>query len=94
MLSIYHSSLRWGLRHGGNALYYFLIQECKIQEVNVSNAYSGDTDSSGIVSDKGNAQGLENQSNTSGDESSRSRNDCNDKSTFGDDTDIRPSLTP
>ncbi|GKD51741.1 hypothetical protein Tco_1280717, partial [Tanacetum coccineum] len=29
------------------------IQECKIQEVKASNACSGDTDSSGIVSDKG-----------------------------------------
>ncbi|GJZ22037.1 hypothetical protein Tco_0559076 [Tanacetum coccineum] len=44
-----------------------------------------------IVSDKGNDQGLENQSNISGDESSRSRNKCNDKSTSRDDTDIRPS---
>ncbi|GJW63855.1 hypothetical protein Tco_0115739 [Tanacetum coccineum] len=47
--------------------------------------------------DKGNDQGLkndqdlQNQSNTSGDKSSRSRNECNDKSTSGDDTDIRPS---
>ncbi|GJT46930.1 hypothetical protein Tco_0955645 [Tanacetum coccineum] len=40
---------------------------------------------------KGNDQGLENQSNTSGDESSRSRNECNDKNTSGDDTDFRPS---
>ncbi|GJQ92533.1 hypothetical protein Tco_0003672 [Tanacetum coccineum] len=38
-----------------------------------------------------NDQGLKNQSNTSGDESSRSRNECNDKSTSRDDTDIRPS---
>ncbi|GJS37457.1 hypothetical protein Tco_0535839 [Tanacetum coccineum] len=67
------------------------IQECKIQDVKASNACSGDTDSNGIVSDKGNYQGLENQSNTSGDESSRSRNELNDKSTSGDDTDIRPS---
>nr|GEY94582.1 hypothetical protein [Tanacetum cinerariifolium] len=44
-----------------------------------------------IVSDKGNDQGLDNQSNTSGDESSKSRNECNDKSTSRDDTDIRPS---
>nr|GEZ11122.1 hypothetical protein [Tanacetum cinerariifolium] len=44
-----------------------------------------------IVSDKGNDQVLENQSNTSGDENNRSRNECNDKSTSGDDTDIRPS---
>ncbi|GJU80720.1 hypothetical protein Tco_1283085 [Tanacetum coccineum] len=48
-------------------------------------------DCSRIVSDKGNDQGLENQSNTSGDESSRSRNECNEKSTSGDDTNIRPS---
>ncbi|GJQ94512.1 hypothetical protein Tco_0005651 [Tanacetum coccineum] len=67
------------------------IQECKIQEVKASNACSGDTDSSGIVSDKGNDQSLENYSNTSGDESSRSTNECNDKNTSGDDTDIRPS---
>nr|GEV95896.1 ribonuclease H-like domain-containing protein [Tanacetum cinerariifolium] len=40
---------------------------------------------------KRNEQGLENQSNTYGDESSRSRNECNDKSTSRDDTDIRPS---
>nr|GEW55106.1 hypothetical protein [Tanacetum cinerariifolium] len=33
----------------------------------------------------------ENQSNTSGDERNMSRNECNDKSTSGDDTDIRPS---
>ncbi|GJY24644.1 hypothetical protein Tco_0398302 [Tanacetum coccineum] len=50
-----------------------------------------------IVSDKGNNQGLENdqdlenQSNTFRDESSRSRNECNDKSTSRNDTDIRPS---
>ncbi|GJX05944.1 hypothetical protein Tco_0193876 [Tanacetum coccineum] len=67
------------------------IQECKIQEVNASNACSGDTNSSGIVSDKGSDQSLKNHSNTSGDKSSRSRNECNDKSTSGDDTDIRPS---
>nr|GEX57368.1 uncharacterized mitochondrial protein AtMg00810-like [Tanacetum cinerariifolium] len=67
------------------------IQKCKVQEVKASNASSRDKDCSRIVSDKGNDQGLENQSNTSGDESSRSRNECNDKSTSGDDTDIRPS---
>nr|GEV31984.1 reverse transcriptase [Tanacetum cinerariifolium] len=44
-----------------------------------------------IVSDKGNDQGLKNQSNTSRDESSRPKNECNDKSTSGDDTYIRPS---
>nr|GEU85853.1 hypothetical protein [Tanacetum cinerariifolium] len=38
-----------------------------------------------------NNQGLENQSNISRDESSGSRNKCNDKSTFGDDTNIKPS---
>ncbi|GJZ81860.1 hypothetical protein Tco_0646854 [Tanacetum coccineum] len=67
------------------------IQECKVQEVKASNACSGDNDCSRIVSDKGNDQGLENQSNKSGDESSRSTNECNDKSTSRDDTDIRPS---
>ncbi|GJQ90097.1 hypothetical protein Tco_0001236 [Tanacetum coccineum] len=53
------------------------------------------TESSDIDSGKkntcsktGNDQSSENQSNTSGDESSRS---CNDKSTSGDDTDIIPS---
>ncbi|GJV19829.1 hypothetical protein Tco_1368849 [Tanacetum coccineum] len=67
------------------------IQECKIQEVKASNACSGDTDSNGIVSDKGNDQSLENHNNTSIDESSRSMNECNEKSTYRDDTDIRPS---
>ncbi|GJR07507.1 hypothetical protein Tco_0790159 [Tanacetum coccineum] len=67
------------------------IQECKVKEVKSSVASLGDTDSSGIVLDKENDQSLKNQSNTSGDESSRSRNECNDKSTSGDDTDIRPS---
>ncbi|GJY49184.1 hypothetical protein Tco_0439140 [Tanacetum coccineum] len=67
------------------------IQECKVQEVKASDASSGDKDSSGIVSDKGNDQSLENNSNTSGDESSRSRNECNEKNTFRDDSDIRPS---
>ncbi|GKA94413.1 hypothetical protein Tco_0816451 [Tanacetum coccineum] len=62
-----------------------------VQKVKVSDATSGEKDYSRIVSDKGNDQGLENQSNTSRDESSRSRNECNDKSTSGDDTDIRPS---
>ncbi|GJU94178.1 hypothetical protein Tco_1318934 [Tanacetum coccineum] len=67
------------------------IQECKIQEVKASNACLGDTNNSRIVSDKGNDQSLENQSNTSRDKSSMSRNECNDKSTSRDDTDIRPS---
>ncbi|GKE34529.1 hypothetical protein Tco_1453851, partial [Tanacetum coccineum] len=57
------------------------IQECMVQKVKASDASSGEKDCS-----------LENQSNTSGDESSRSRNECNDKSTSRDDiTDIRPS---
>ncbi|GJW74491.1 hypothetical protein Tco_0133861, partial [Tanacetum coccineum] len=67
------------------------IQECKVQEVKASDASSGDNDCSRIVSDNGNVHGLENQSNTSGDESSRSRNECNDKSNSGDDTNISPS---
>nr|GEU45093.1 hypothetical protein [Tanacetum cinerariifolium] len=54
-------------------------------------ASSGDTNCSRIVSKKGNDQGLENQSNTIEDESSRSKNECNDKSTSRDDTNIRPS---
>ncbi|GJW65787.1 hypothetical protein Tco_0117671 [Tanacetum coccineum] len=71
------------------------IQECTVQ--NALDASSGDNDCSRIVSDKGNDQGLENdkglenQRNTSGDESSMSRNECNDKSTSGDDTDISPT---
>ncbi|GKB76859.1 hypothetical protein Tco_0943754 [Tanacetum coccineum] len=43
----------------------------------------GDKDSSGILSDKGNDQSLKNQSNTSGDESSRSRNDSMIKALLG-----------
>nr|GEY57012.1 hypothetical protein [Tanacetum cinerariifolium] len=62
-----------------------------VQKANASDASSGEKCCSRIVSDKGNDQVLENQSNTSGDESNRSRNECNDKSTSGDDTDIRPS---
>ncbi|GKA06593.1 retrotransposon-related protein, partial [Tanacetum coccineum] len=65
------------------------IQECMVQKVNASGASSREKDCSRIISDKGNDQGLENQINTSGDD--RSRNECNDKSTYGDDTDIRPS---
>ncbi|GKA99919.1 hypothetical protein Tco_0827913 [Tanacetum coccineum] len=67
------------------------IQECKVQKVKATDASLGDINFSGIVSDKGNDQGLENQGNTSRDESSRSRNECNDKSTSKDDTDIKPS---
>ncbi|GKE78161.1 hypothetical protein Tco_1544281, partial [Tanacetum coccineum] len=62
------------------------IQECKFQEVKAANASSGDTDSSGFVSDKGNAkssendcsktwndQSSDNESSTSGKESSNSQ---------------------
>ncbi|GJS39401.1 hypothetical protein Tco_0564444 [Tanacetum coccineum] len=47
------------------------IQECMVQKVKAMDASSGEKDCSRIVSDKGNDQGLENESNTSGDESSR-----------------------
>ncbi|GKD55366.1 hypothetical protein Tco_1288753 [Tanacetum coccineum] len=67
------------------------IQECKVQEVKTSDASSGDTYNSGIVSDKGNDQSLENQSNTFVNESSRSRNECNERNISRDDTDIKPS---
>ncbi|GKC53851.1 hypothetical protein Tco_1076596 [Tanacetum coccineum] len=63
----------------------------QVQEVKASDASSGDKDISGIVSDSGNDQSLENQSNTSGDEISKSMDECNDKSTSGDDTDTRTS---
>nr|GEX66981.1 hypothetical protein [Tanacetum cinerariifolium] len=62
-----------------------------VLEVKALDSSSGNKDCSRIVSDKGNDQGLENQSNISGDESSRSRNECNEKSTTRDDTDIKPS---
>nr|GEU69429.1 hypothetical protein [Tanacetum cinerariifolium] len=62
-----------------------------VQKVKTSDASSGEKDCSRIVSDKGNDHGLENQSNTYGDKSSKSRNECYDKSTFGDDANIRPS---
>ncbi|GJS83671.1 hypothetical protein Tco_0750212 [Tanacetum coccineum] len=74
-----------------NSIEQCIIQEYKVQEVQASDASLGDKDCSRIVSDKGNDQGLENQSNTYGDESSRLRNECNDKRTSGDDMDIRPS---
>ncbi|GJV44895.1 hypothetical protein Tco_1429431 [Tanacetum coccineum] len=67
------------------------IQECKVQEVKASDASSGYKYSSGIVSEKGNDQSLEDQSSTSGNDSSRSRNECNERNTSGDDTDIGPS---
>nr|GFD24401.1 hypothetical protein [Tanacetum cinerariifolium] len=64
---------------------------CKVQEVQSSVTSSGDETRSGIVSDEKDDQSSENQSNTLGDKSSRSRNECNDKSFSGDDTDIKPS---
>ncbi|GJV83758.1 hypothetical protein Tco_1523656 [Tanacetum coccineum] len=67
------------------------IQKCKVQKVKATDASSRDTGSSGIVSDKGNDQSLENQNNIFEDESSRSRNECNEKITSWDDTDIRHS---
>ncbi|GJU47813.1 retrovirus-related pol polyprotein from transposon TNT 1-94 [Tanacetum coccineum] len=67
------------------------IQEFMVKKVKASDASSGEKDCSRIVSDKENDQGLENQSNTFGDESNMSRNERNDKSTSRDDTDIRPS---
>ncbi|GJW12174.1 hypothetical protein Tco_1578001 [Tanacetum coccineum] len=70
-------------------------------EVDMDNALDASlvfTESSGIDFGKKNAcskagtdQSLENQSNTSGNKSSRLRNECNDKGTFRDDTDIRLS---
>ncbi|GJY63230.1 hypothetical protein Tco_0464690 [Tanacetum coccineum] len=62
-----------------------------VQKVKATDASSGDINCSGIVSDKGNDQGLENQSNIFRDESNMSRNECNDKSTFRDGTEIRSS---
>ncbi|GJS61587.1 hypothetical protein Tco_0656371 [Tanacetum coccineum] len=53
------------------------IQECKIQEVKALDASPGDKDRSGIVSSTRNDQCLENQSNTSGDESSRTLGESN-----------------
>nr|GEU51072.1 hypothetical protein [Tanacetum cinerariifolium] len=51
----------------------FHIQECKVQEVKASYASSGDKDNSGFVSEKVNTYYSKNQSNTSGNKSSRSR---------------------
>ncbi|GKB72887.1 hypothetical protein Tco_0934299 [Tanacetum coccineum] len=66
------------------------IEQCIVERTNHEQELQNGLKSK-IVSDKENDQGLKNQSNTSGDESSRSRNECNDKSTSGDDTGIRPS---
>ncbi|GJX27307.1 hypothetical protein Tco_0233603 [Tanacetum coccineum] len=63
------------------------IEQCIVERAR----HEQEIQNSRIVSNKGNDQGLENQSNTSGDESNRSRNECNDKNTSRDDTDIRPS---
>nr|GEU68269.1 hypothetical protein [Tanacetum cinerariifolium] len=62
-----------------------------LQKVKTSDASSGEKDCSRIVSDQGNDQVLKYQSNTSRDENNRSRNECNDKSTSGDDTNIKSS---
>ncbi|GKE13641.1 hypothetical protein Tco_1417192, partial [Tanacetum coccineum] len=79
------------------------IQECKMQEVRVLDARSGNIESSGIVSDKisaktlendcsktGNYQSSGNESSTSRNASSRSGNQCSEIS-YGNDTDINPS---
>ncbi|GKC75318.1 hypothetical protein Tco_1126092 [Tanacetum coccineum] len=68
----------------------FIVERAR-HEQEIHNRLKGEKDCSRIVSEKGNDQGLENQSNTSGNESSGSRNECNDKSTSRDDTDIKPS---
>ncbi|GJT57451.1 hypothetical protein Tco_0992505 [Tanacetum coccineum] len=80
------------------------IQECKVQEVKTADASLRDTYSSRFVSDignannsendcnkTGNAQSLEKQSSTYGNESNRSRNECIERRNFRDDTNIRPS---
>ncbi|GKB02188.1 hypothetical protein Tco_0830277 [Tanacetum coccineum] len=59
----------------------FQIQECKVQEVKALDTSSGNTYNSGIVLDKGNANMLEN-------ESSRSGNECSERSNSGNDKDI------
>ncbi|GJU45673.1 hypothetical protein Tco_1202939 [Tanacetum coccineum] len=86
-----------------SALSVIKIQECKMQEVRALDASSGNTESSGIVSDKmsaknlendcsetGNDQSLGNESSTSRNASSRSGNECSERS-YGNDTDINPS---
>ncbi|GKD02697.1 hypothetical protein Tco_1177671 [Tanacetum coccineum] len=90
---------------------YLIIQnmdsierQCKIQEVKATYASSGDTDSSGFITENGNALGLENnysktgndqssekQSSASGNESSSSGNECSERSNSRDDTNIKPS---
>ncbi|GKA83441.1 hypothetical protein Tco_0805036 [Tanacetum coccineum] len=67
------------------------IQECKVQEVKSSDGSSGGKDSNGIVSEKGNDQSSENQSSTSGNEISRSRNDAMKEALLGM---IRTSYLP
>ncbi|GJY03799.1 hypothetical protein Tco_0369739 [Tanacetum coccineum] len=67
------------------------------------NACSGNTYNSGIVSERGNTNSLENdcsktgndqssrnQSSTFGNKSSRPRNECNERSNSGNYTNIRP----
>ncbi|GKC90056.1 hypothetical protein Tco_1150705 [Tanacetum coccineum] len=76
----------------------------KVQEVKAANANLGDADNIGFVSDNRNTHSLENvysktgndqslgkQSSTSENESTRSRNECSERSSYGNDTNIRPS---
>ncbi|GKD63129.1 hypothetical protein Tco_1305237, partial [Tanacetum coccineum] len=65
----------------------FQIQECKIQEVKALDTSSGNTYNSGIISDRGNANMLEN-------ESSRSGNECSERSNSGNDKDISYDMEP
>ncbi|GJX09189.1 integrase, catalytic region, zinc finger, CCHC-type containing protein [Tanacetum coccineum] len=63
------------------------IEQCIVERA----SHEQKLQNSRIVSYNGNVQGIETQSNTSGDESSSLRNECNDKSTSGDVTDISPT---
>ncbi|GKB67971.1 hypothetical protein Tco_0929383 [Tanacetum coccineum] len=80
------------------------IQECKVQEVKAANASLGDRDNSEFVSNNrnaytaenvcnktGNDQSLGKQSSTYGNESTRSRNEYNERSRYGNDTNVIPS---
>ncbi|GJV76158.1 hypothetical protein Tco_1507742 [Tanacetum coccineum] len=78
-------------------------RKLQIQEVKALDASSGNTESGGIVSDKGNAKSSKNdcrktmngqsygkESNTSGNKRSRPGNECNEKRNSGNDTYITP----
>ncbi|GKB05942.1 hypothetical protein Tco_0834175 [Tanacetum coccineum] len=69
------------------------IQECKVQEVKASDASSRDKDSSGIVSDKGNDQSLENQSSTYGNDSKPMAEDDQNVDNHEDERVVLASLT-